>query len=81
MSVMSFVHGVRLSALARGERGRVTRVLTHDGLCAHRLAAFGLTPGAALEVLQTFPGIIFRCDETEFAIEPSVARSILVEVL
>jgi Fe2+ transport system protein FeoA len=81
MSVMSFVHGIRLSALSRGQRARVVRVLSHDGICSHRLAAYGLTPGAALVVLQTFPGMIFRCDETEFAIEPNVARSILVEVL
>jgi hypothetical protein len=31
-------------------------------------------------VLQTFPGIVFECDQTELAVERGVARSILVEV-
>lgn len=78
---MSFCYGLRLSALVSGQRARVVRVLSHDSVSAERLAAFGVTPGAPLLVLQTFPGLIFQCDETEFAIEPAVARSIVVEVL
>jgi Fe2+ transport system protein FeoA len=39
----------------------------------------GVTPGAPIEVLQSFPGVVFRCDETELAVEPAVARAILVE--
>jgi Fe2+ transport system protein FeoA len=81
MPVMSFRHGVRLSTLASGQRALVVRVLPHDPACAQRLLAFGITPGASLTVLQTFPGMIFQCDETEFAIEPDVARSIVVEVM
>ena len=81
MTVMSFIQGLRLSALVTGQRARVLRVLAHDSSSAERLAAFGVTPGAALTVLQTFPGMIFQCDETEFAIEPDVARSIVVEVM
>ena len=46
---------------------------------ADRLAALGVTPGAPVEVLQTFPGFVFRCDETELAVEPAVAHAILVE--
>jgi Fe2+ transport system protein FeoA len=81
MTVMSFFHGLRLSGLVSGQRARVVRVLSHDSSSAERLAAFGVTPGASLTVLQTFPGLIFQCDETEFAIEPDVAGSILVEVM
>ena len=78
---VSFIHGPRLSALASGQRARVVRVLAPCSLTAARLAAFGITTGALLTVLQTFPGLVFRCDETEFAIEPDVARSIVVEVM
>jgi hypothetical protein len=31
-------------------------------------------------LLQRFPGFVFECDQTELAVEPSVARMILVEV-
>jgi len=69
-----------LSSLRPGSRGTITRVvrdLTHR---AERLAAMGVSPGATVTVLQTFPGIVFECDQTELAVERSVARSILVEL-
>jgi Fe2+ transport system protein FeoA len=56
---------------------RVTRDLTGR---TERLAALGVTPGAAVRVLQTFPGIVFECDQTELAVERTVAGSIFVEL-
>ena len=69
-----------LSNLAPGDSGviaRVTRDLTGR---AERLGALGVFPGASIIVLQTFPGIVFQCDQTEIAVERRVAFSILVEV-
>jgi Fe2+ transport system protein FeoA len=40
----------------------------------------GVSPGASIRVLQTFPGIVFECDQTELTIERAVAASIFVEV-
>ena len=74
-----FEHGVRLSTLASNQRARVVRVLHDDAMRADRLSALGVTPGALIPVLQTFPGVIFQCDETEVAVEPEVAHSIIVE--
>ncbi len=71
----------RLSALAPGDRGRVVRVLREHPGRADRLAALGVTPGAAVRVLQTFPGVVFMCDQTEVAVEPAVAGAILVELI
>jgi Fe2+ transport system protein FeoA len=56
---------------------RVTRD-NHDR--AERLAALGVTPGAPITVLQRFPGVVFLCDQTELAVEPAVARAIMVDV-
>jgi Fe2+ transport system protein FeoA len=56
---------------------RVTRDLTGR---TERLAALGVTAGAAVRVLQTFPGIVFECDQTELAVERTVAGSIFVEL-
>jgi DtxR family Mn-dependent transcriptional regulator len=69
-----------LASLEPGESGVVVRVLPDNLDRADRLAALGVTPGARIRVLQTFPGIVFRCDETELAIERGVGRSILVDV-
>ena len=75
-----FDEATRLSSLPAGARAVVRKVLPDASGRADRLMALGVTPGAAIEVLQTFPGIVFRCDETELAIEPAVARAILVDV-
>jgi Fe2+ transport system protein FeoA len=47
---------------------------------ADRLMALGVTPGATVTVLQRFPGVVFLCDHTELAVEPAVARAIVIEV-
>ena len=70
----------RLSQLRPGMRAQVLSVLSDEPERVDRLAALGVTPGASVDVLQTFPGIIFRCDQTELAVEPAVAGSILVEL-
>lgn len=70
----------RLSSLAAGTRGTVVSVLGDRSDRADRLTALGVTPGAAVTILQTFPGVVFMCDQTELAVEPAVARAILVEV-
>jgi Fe2+ transport system protein FeoA len=69
-----------LSALKPGARGRIIRVTRDLTSRAERLAALGVSAGASVRVLQTFPGIVFECDQTELAIERAVARSIWIEV-
>jgi DtxR family transcriptional regulator, Mn-dependent transcriptional regulator len=72
--------GRPLASLAPGASGRVVRVARDLTGRAERLAALGVSPGAAIRVLQTFPGIVFECDQTEMAVERAVARTIFVEV-
>lgn len=61
-----------------GESGVVAEVILGPSGRGDRLAALGVTPGARVRVLQTFPGIVFECDETELAVERAVARIIMV---
>ena len=69
-----------LSALRPGTRGRVAWVARDLTGRTERLAALGVSAGATVRLLQTFPGIVFECDQTELAVERGVARSILVEL-
>ena len=78
-SVSDFERGRRLASMSVGEQGIVLRVLRDNAARADRLKALGVTPGARVRVLQRFPGFVFECDQTELAVEPSVARAILVE--
>jgi DtxR family Mn-dependent transcriptional regulator len=57
----------------------VVRVTRENADRAERLAALGVTPGAPITVLQTFPSFVFVCDQTEMAVEPAVARCVYVE--
>jgi DtxR family Mn-dependent transcriptional regulator len=67
-----------LSALGVGARGTVHHVATVHGARFERLAALGVTPGAPVTVLQTFPGVVFLCDQTELAIERAIADVIFI---
>jgi Fe2+ transport system protein FeoA len=77
-SVSDFERGRRLTSLDVGQSGVVVRVLRDDPARAERLKALGVTPGARVRLLQRFPGFVFECDQTELAVEPQVARAILV---
>jgi Fe2+ transport system protein FeoA len=66
-----------LSAMAEGETGFVVDV-NAGTLRGERLFALGVTPGAQVTVLQTFPGIVFLCDQTELVVERAIAREIWV---
>jgi len=83
MSSMRLVSGSKglraLSSLPAGTCGTVRRVHAGDGDRVDRLMALGVTAGASIKVLQTFPGIVFLCDQTELAVERSVAQAILVK--
>lgn len=70
----------RLSTLRKGDRGTVFGIAAGAAAGAERLAAYGLTPGATIVVLQTFPGVVFACDQTELAVERAVADGVLVNV-
>jgi Fe2+ transport system protein FeoA len=69
---------VPLSALRAGDAGVVVDVRSADPMRADRLLAAGVTPGAQVIVLQTFPAIVFTCDQTELAVELRVAEAIWV---
>jgi len=72
-------HRRPLSDLRPGDRGTVALVTHANDARVDRLLALGVTPGAPIVVLQTFPGIVFLCDQTELAIERGVASAILVD--
>ncbi|HXW08288.1 MAG TPA: FeoA family protein [Vicinamibacterales bacterium] len=69
-----------LSILPPGARGRIVRVTRDLTGRVERLAALGVSPGAEIRVLQTFPGIVFECDQTELAVERAVAAAIWIVV-
>jgi len=69
-----------LGSLRAGTLARVARVDCGDEAVDRRLLAYGLAPGARIEVLQRRPALILRIYETELALAPEVAAGIAVAV-
>jgi len=76
---MSLNHSVvALSRLSAGAEGTIHDVQHHPAGRTERLLALGITPGARVRVLQTFPTIVFMCDQTELAVERAIGDLIFV---
>jgi Fe2+ transport system protein FeoA len=74
--------GVRtLAELTRGETARVVCVGGEAAARPSALAAFGLVPGAEIQLVQRRPACVVRVDETELALDSHVADEILVAPL
>ena len=69
---------VPLSSRAVGAHGLVSGVADPAAARVERLLALGISAGAIVTMLQTFPGVVFLCDQTELAVERAVADAILV---
>ena len=79
MHLVSSSDGHRpLSSLREGEHGVVVEVRAPEPGRADRLLALGVTPGARVTMVRTFPGVVFLCDQTKLAVERRVADAILV---
>jgi Fe2+ transport system protein FeoA/rubredoxin len=71
--------GIRLlSEAKRGERVEVMCLGSTTSPRHQRLAVFGMVPGARITVIQQRPACVVKVDETELALDPEIARDILV---
>jgi Fe2+ transport system protein FeoA len=72
---------VPLKELKRGEQARVVCLGGDNGSRHNTLAVFGLVPEAEITLVQQLPSCVVRVGETELAVDPAIAREILVERL
>lgn len=66
------------TALEIGEEGRVAYVALTDHSLSHQLASLGIAPGVPLRMHQRYPSFVIKCEETEIALEESIAKNIFV---
>jgi len=69
---------VCLTALAEGERGRVTCLYDPGGSPARKLAAIGVLPGVEVVLVQRSPAFVFRMGHAEFAVDAELAAHVRV---
>ena len=69
---------VRLPRLKVGQTAKVAYLETEASARMQKLLALGISPGRTVEVLQRWPVIIVRVDNTQVAIDQPVAEAISV---
>jgi DtxR family Mn-dependent transcriptional regulator len=69
---------VTCDQLEIGESAKIAYLCTHEHALLMKLSNLGISPGASIRLLQRWPSYVIQCDETEIAIEESVARNIYV---
>lgn len=69
---------MNLTQLKSGDAGLITALQRLSGADQRKLIAFGLVPGALLQVLQTIPVYVVKIENTELALDYEMARAIVV---
>lgn len=72
-------HVVSVRDMRAGERARVLCLGGGSSTRHNNLAVFGVVPGADITLVQQRPAPVLRVGETELAVDPAIAREILVE--
>ncbi|NYT04327.1 MAG: metal-dependent transcriptional regulator [Candidatus Methanofastidiosa archaeon] len=69
---------VSLSDMESGGEGNIMYLVTKSHPRLQRLSTLGLSPGSKIKVIQTFPTFVVQVDETQIALEKSIAKDIFV---
>ena len=69
---------VSLRELAPGERGKITYIKPGNHSSFHQLISFGLHPGVTVTVHRKNPAFCIKFENTELALDESVAENIYV---
>lgn len=69
----------RLSDFEVGSRGRIVFIIPSEATRLGRLSSVGIAPGSTIKLLQKMPSCVIKIDETTIAVDPDIAREILVK--
>ena len=67
-----------LDDMEAGSEGTIMYLVTKSHQRLQRLSTLGLSPSSKIKVIQTFPTFVVQVDETQIALEKSIARDIFV---
>jgi DtxR family Mn-dependent transcriptional regulator len=70
---------VRLSDFEVGAKGRIVFIIPSEAARLGRLSSIGIVAGSTIRLLQKIPSYVIQLDETTIAIDPNIAREILVK--
>lgn len=71
----------RLSDFEVGSKGRIVFIIPSEAARVARLGSVGIAPGSTIKLLQKMPSCVIQIDETTIALDPDIAKEILVKKL
>jgi DtxR family Mn-dependent transcriptional regulator len=69
----------RLSDFEVGSKGRIVFIIPSEAARLSRLGSIGIAPGSTIKLLQKMPSCVIQIDETTIALDPDIAKEILVK--
>lgn len=69
----------RLSDFEVGLEGRIVFIVPSEASRLGRLGSLGIAPGSTIRLLQKMPSFVIKIDETTVALDPEIAKEILVK--
>jgi len=69
----------RLSDFEVGSKGRIVFIIPSETARLGRLSSIGIAPGSTVKLLQKMPSCVIQIDETTVAVDPDIAKEILVK--
>jgi len=69
----------RLADFEVGSRGRIVFIIPSEAARLGRLSSIGIAPGSIIRLLQKMPSCVIQIDETTVAVDPEIAKEILVK--
>ena len=70
---------VRLSDFEVGAKGRIVFIIPSEAARLSRLISIGIAAGSTIRLIQKVPSYVLQIDETTLAIDPDIAKDILVK--
>lgn len=68
-----------LTSLEAGESGSIVKINTFDRVKLRKLTAFGILPGASINVVQKYSAVVIEVGFTQIALDESIASIIIVK--
>jgi DtxR family Mn-dependent transcriptional regulator len=69
----------RLADFEVGSKGRIVFIIPSEAARLGRLSSIGIAPGSTIKLLQKMPSCVIQIDETTLAVDPDIAKEILVK--
>ncbi len=68
-----------LSDFEVGKEGRIVYIVPSDPSRLNRLNSIGINAGSVIKLLQRWPSVVVKVDETTVALDPDIAKEIFVK--